>query len=48
MKNRLEMLKCEKASGADYIISECLKNGGEQLVKQHILINKICHQDKYH
>jgi len=38
----LDMLKSGKAPGVDYIVPECLKNGGEQMIKQlHKLINKI-------
>jgi len=43
----LDMLKSGKAPGADYIVPECLKNGGEQLIKQlHKLINKIWDQEE--
>jgi len=43
----LDMLKNGKAPGADNIIPECLKNGGEQLIKQlYKLINKIWDQEE--
>jgi len=43
----LDILKSGKAPGADYIVPECLKNGGEQLIKQlHKLINKIWDQEE--
>ena len=41
------MLKSGKAPGTDCIIPECLKNEGEQLIKQlHKLINKIWDQEE--